>query len=274
MNILILTGGPKIKLEEFAKRGIDTASFMDISFQSGKKILEVDVNGIRNDLNKYDLIYFRMVGKSLEVATLVASYAKENGIKIVDGIYTDSNLMPITLAKSVEMFKLSKAGIPIPKTAFGDFSSLKFPFVVKSTTGQKSREVWLAKDIQELEKIKQEKYEKGKFYFAQEFIPNSIRIRALVIGDKVVGALVRETKWNRGHERQTLNPIPVEISDLALKASRASGIEICGVDILKSEISGQMWVIETNAAPAWKLINKNCKVVVEDEIIKYLQTKV
>ncbi len=271
MNILILTSGNVSKIEEFKNfDGVTVGSFLDINYTSDSN----DLNFKETSLSKFDLIYFRMVGKSLEIATLVANFAIKNNIKLVDELYSNTNLMPMTLAKSIEMRKLCESGISIPKTVFGDFSKLEFPFIVKSTSGQKAREVWLVNNQEELDKLKAEKYEKGKFYFAQALVPNAERVRVLIVGDKAIGAIKRHTKWNKSHVKETLNPIPAEIEKLAVDSAKAVGLNISGIDILVNSETNEMFIIEANAAPAWKLINKYCNVSVENEIIKYLQTKV
>lgn len=271
-EILILTSGNVAKLDGFKdKDGVTLASFSDISYTSENMKLTLPSGA---DVKEFKLIYFRMVGKSLEIATLVANYAVKNNIKLVDEMYSNSLLMPISLGKSLEMFRLQEKMIKIPKTIFGSFESMEFPYIVKSTSGQKSREVWLVKNQEELDTLKATKYEKGKFYFAQELIPNARRIRALVVGDKVIGAIVRHTKWNKDHTKITLDPIPEDIEKLAVESAKAVGLNISGIDILVNSITNEMFVIEANAAPAWKLINKYCKVNVEDEIVKYIQTKI
>lgn len=271
MQILILTSGNVSKIEEFKdKEGVTLGSFSDINYSSDSSSL----NFKDKDLKNFNAIYFRMVGKSLEIATLVSDYANKNNIKVVDELYSNSLLMPMTLAKSIEMRKLYEAGIKIPKTVFGDFGKLDFPFIVKSTSGQKAREVWMVKNQEDLDKLKETKFENGKFYFAQELVPNARRIRALVVGDRVIGAIVRHTKWNKDDTKLTLNPIPEDVSILAINSAKAVGLNISGIDILVNSQTNEMFVIEANAAPAWKLINKYCNVSVADEIIKYIQTKV
>jgi len=262
-NILVLTSGKVKKLDAFPD-SVDKASFDDVWFDSLNKNLELRTK----NLKKYKLIYFRMVGRSLEPATLVVDYAVKNRIKIIDKIYETSLLMPLSLGKSMELKKLMDAGVPIPKTVFGRMDKLPYPFVVKSTTSSRGREVFLIKNQNDTFPKKPD-----KFYFAQEFIPNANRTRALVVGDKVVGAIKRQTKWNKDETKETLNPIPKEVEKLALFATNAAGLNICGVDILE-DAGGKLWVIEANAAPSWKLINKYCGVIVENEIIKYLQKQV
>lgn len=268
-NILVLTSGKVTKLDGF-NDSVDKGSFSDINYVSGTDSLKF--KGI--DLKEYKVIYFRMVGKSLEVATLITDYAVKYGVKIVDSMYETSRLLPISLGKSLEMRKLDEKGIKIPKTVFGqDFTSLMFPYVVKSTTGQRAREVWLVKDEEELLILKS-KLDKSKFFFAQELIPNARRIRVLVIGGRAVGAIIRHTKWNKDETKDTLNPIPVNIAKLAVDSAKVVDLNVAGIDILVNSLTNELFVIEANAAPSWKLINKYCGVIVEDEIIKYLQTKV
>lgn len=276
MNLLILTSGNVSKIAEFKDvevsngDNITLGSFLDINYSSDSN----DLFFKNNSLKSYDVIYFRMVGKSLEVATLVADFANKNNIKLIDELYSNTLLMPMTLAKSIEMRKLYEAGIRIPKTVFGDFSKMQFPFIVKSTSGQKAREVWKVDSQEELDNLKATKFEKGKFYFAQEIVPNAERIRVLVVGDRAIGAIKRHTKWNKSHVKETLHPIPDDVAKLAVDSAKTVGLNISGIDILVNSQTNEMYIIEANAAPAWKLINKYCNVKVEDEIIKYIQTKI
>ena len=272
-KILILTSGKVEKLNDFKNKNVDLGSFDDINFDSDSNVLRLKTV----DLKQYALIYFRIVGKSLEIATLVTNYATKNNIQIVDKTYTKSNLMPVSLGKSIEMKKLIEAGIKIPKTYLPVdklfLDKIKFPYVVKSTTSSRAREVWLVKDKGELEKLKSEKFKKGKFYFAQEFIPKAKRARLLIIDNRVIGGILRYTKWNKDETKETLNPVPEDMAKLAIEATKAVGLDISGVDLLTDE-NDNLYVIEVNAAPSWKLINKYCGVIVEDEIVKYLQTKI
>jgi len=273
-SILIITSGNVSKITDFERDGVTLASFRDVSYSSENQ--ELFVNG--EDIKNFGVIYFRMVGKSLEIATLVANYAKENGIQIVDRMYENTQLLPISLGKALEMKKLNQAGIQIPRTVFpagiegsGDFSKLNFPYVVKSKTGQKAREVWLVKNDEDLEKIKTVKFEKHKFYFAQELIQNAERVRVLTVGGKAIGAIKRSTKWNKSELKETLSPIPEDIAKLAVDSANAVNLDISGIDILINSETNEKYIIEANAAPAWKLINKYCGIKVEDEIIKFLQ---
>jgi glutathione synthase/RimK-type ligase-like ATP-grasp enzyme len=294
-KILIVVGGKKDKIEVFGavakKLGLDVAlaTFSEINFDSQFPYrLKVD----RRDLAGFDLIYIRMVGKRLEDATLLVNFANQNRIKIVDRLYQKALFIPSSIIKSQETARMIEKGIPIPATIYGNLSYLKinvpkflaFPFVVKNTIGRKAREVWLVENKTQMTKLTRSllpKEKEGSRFFAQEFIRASKRIRVLVIGGKAVGAVVRGTKWRRiilgkkkGEElteiKESLTPVPVKYSNLATSAAKAANLDIAGIDILEADGSGELYVIEANAAPAWKLISKYCSVNVEEEILKYL----
>lgn len=287
MKLLILAGGPVRKLDAFVDAAknleinLTVASFSDVNYKSDSKDIFVGASNVAS----FDLIYFRVIGKRLEDATVVANYAHENGIKIVDDVYNKSLLMPSSISKAMETVKLISAGIPMPKTIYGSLKYLKveapvrfgFPFVIKSTTGKKAREVWAPKDENELgELVKKLRALEitGVRFFAQEFIHASERYRAFVIGDEVVVVLAQPTKWRKRFNNSEINKGVVEAGDnvkaLALKAARAAGLDISGVDILKVDDTEELLVIEANAAPAWNLVKKYTDILVEEEILKWL----
>lgn len=258
-----------------------TASFSEVNFKSDSGSLFVG----EVDVKSFDLIYFRIVGKRLEDATVVANYARQNGIKIVDRVYNDSLLMPSSISKAMEEFKLIKAGIPMPRTIYGSLkylrkeapASLGFPFVLKSTTGKKAREVWAPRTEDELSDLikKLRAIEiTGVRFFAQEFVKATNRYRAFVIGDEVVAVLSQPTKWRKRFTREEDYKGIVQADDkvksLALRAARAADLDISGVDILKVDESEELLVIEANAAPSWNLVKKYTDVKVEEEILKFL----
>jgi ribosomal protein S6--L-glutamate ligase len=298
-RILVITGGPVKKLDHFKLRSrqlglnVDFASFYDLSYilKTQSKKYKLLVSG--KDVKKYDLIYIRMVGKRLEDATLLVNYAKEHGVRVVDKVYLKSLGMPSTVSKAMEMHKLSSAGIRTPKTYYASLKKimenaekkLDFPFVIKATVGRKARNVWAPEKKKELKKLFEElrkKEIKGMNFFAQKMIPSVKRIRILVVGNHALGGVVRSTKFRKRFQKKvkgqypdpvkiTLNVVPRELEDISVKAAKACGLEVAGVDILVGREKEKMYVIEANAAPAWRLIKKYTKVDVEGEILKYLK---
>lgn len=298
-KILIIVGGSKRKIEGFfvksKKLGLDVycASFSEINYSSyGKNKGKIFVSD--RDLSEFDVVYIRMVGKRLEEATLLAQYLKRKGKRVVDRIYQSELLMPSSIVKSVETKKLVDAGVSIPKTIFANLkfirekagSELGYPYIIKSTSGRKAREVWIVSSKDEEDEKFAElrpKQKEGMRFFAQEFVRASQRVRVLIIGGKVVGAVTRPTKWRKKIKssltdkfpegiKGKVEPIPNEYVNLSIKATNAVDLDISGVDILHEDDSSRIFVIEVNAAPAWKLIEKDCGIDVETEILKFLSS--
>ncbi len=286
-KILIMAGGPIRKLDAFSQAAkkldvdLTVASFADVNYKTGGKY-RLFVG--ERDIAEFDLIYFRVVGKRIEDATLVASYAKEHGVRLVDKLYKDSLLLPSSISKAAETAKLIAAGIPMPKTFYGSLEylgrtapgELGFPFVIKSTTGKKAREVWIADEepaslVSELRKKEKE----GMRFFAQEFVRASQRYRVFVLAGEVVATLAQPTKWRKRFnqdevEKGLVSQPTREMSELAIRATDAAGLDISGVDILQVDETGELLVIEANAAPSWKLVEKYTGKVMAEEILKYL----
>lgn len=292
IKILVLVGGNKSKIEPFLSAGnelgldVVTASFSDVVFDSFNKEANIRVQDV--DLTSFSHIYIRMVGKRLEDATLVANYAKKHGIKVFDPIYQDSLLMPSSLGKSVEMIKLINHDAHLPRTIYGSVDHLSrvaakqfgYPFVVKSTTGKKAREVWSPENKKQAKELfaKLASLEKeGSRFFAQEFLYASERIRVFVIGNQAVAAIIRPTKWRKrlGKEgrKQVLNPIPEKVAKVAVKAAWACGLCVSGVDVVRDEKTDKLYVLEANAAPVWDALSHDTGIKVEEEILRYISTK-
>jgi len=304
MKILIITGGPVKKLDsfvvaskKFSNIDFTFASFSEVNYATqdvcvahygAKKRKKYDLFIGDRKLSEFDLIYFRLVGKRLEDATLVANYAKEHGIRVVDRLYLDSLLMPSSISKAAENAKLIKAGIPIPKTIYGNLKHLSatapreigYPVVFKSTTGRKAREVWIAQDEEGLVNLiaQLRPLEKnGARFFAQEFVKAALRYRVFVIGKEVLAVISAPTKWrkrfsNEKPEKGLVLMPSSKMKEIGVAAAQAAGLDISGVDILKMDETGELLVIEANAAPSWKLVEKYTGKNVAEEIIKFLIT--
>ncbi len=295
-KILVIVSGKLEKIKEFKEVGEDLgldvtlASFSDVNYSSFENsgVIFIDSRSAAS----YNVIYFRMVGKRIEDASLLALYCKKNRVRVVDRVYTSELLFPSSIAKSIENKKLIEAGIAIPKTIYGSVSLIfrkakkefGYPFVVKSTSGRKARDAWFIDSLEkekELVKVLADKEKSGMRFFGQEFIKAGQRERVLVIGDKAVAAITRPTKWRKKYEsrevkqnpegvKSQIRPIPSEYVSLSLSATKAVDLEIAGVDILRQDNTDRLYVLEVNAAPSWKLIEKDCNINVEEKILEYL----
>lgn len=292
-KILIIVGGPVKKIEDFKlaadelKSDVTLASFSDIEYFGKDSDIEFRVG--ENSLTDFNLIYIRMVGKRFEDATLLINFAKEKGIKIVDSLYESNLFIPTSISKANEMKVLLQNGIPMPRTYYADINTLLikspqkigYPFLIKSTTGKKGRDIWTIlsnEDISNIRDLLISKQKEGTRFFSQELIETKERVRVFVVGEKILGGFTRPTKWEKalarseGRDPLTGNEfldVPEDYSKLALSASNALKLDIAGVDILKSK-DGKLYVIEANAAPSWNIIKRKLGIKVEEEILRFL----
>lgn len=293
-NILIIVGGPVKKLDPFREPAqalglnITFASFSDLVFCSDEASSDFTLKIADTDLASFDLIYIRMVGKRLEDISLLAAYAKAKRVKLVDHLYQNAHLLPTSIAKSKEMKALIESGLPLPQTYFASLSLIlknapalfNYPFVIKSTSGKKARDVWFIQNPSQLNQIiakLRPRQAAGDRFFAQKLIPASQRLRVFVLGTQALAAITQPTKYPKkvlnnfefvGEKGQV--PLTNELSTLAVKAAQVLSLDIAGVDFLKHDQTGQLYLIEANAAPSWNLIKKYAGINVETEILKYL----
>lgn len=295
-NILIITGGGKKHLDGFKSFDkefgvkVTTASFSEVSYITEGQETKILVDS--KDLKDFDLIYIRLIGKRLEDASVLADYITSHNIRIIDSCLTKLPIFPMTQSKAQEMRLLYDANISIPKTIFANLKTIReigpkklgMPFVIKRTDGKKSNAVWSPKTLKDLDELIDElsvQQKDGKRFLAQEFIKGSQRLRVLIIGGKPIACITRGTRWRRRFVEKVngeipekisavIDPVPSDVGDLAVKACKAVGLEIAGVDILTDDKTNKKYVLEVNSSPRWYSINRDTGILVEREIIKYL----
>jgi RimK family alpha-L-glutamate ligase len=157
---------------------------------------------------------------------------------------------------------LRRAGLPHPRTVLIERHSplpdLDFPAVVKPRFGSWGRDVRLCRDREELravlESLASRLWFRATGAVAQELIqPLGHDLRLVVAGGRIVGAAKRiappgewRTNVALGASVVPAAPPPVA-AELALAATKASGLDLVGVDLLPTGPGG-FSVIELNGA--------------------------
>jgi ribosomal protein S6--L-glutamate ligase len=120
----------------------------------------------------------------------------------------------------------------------------------------------------------------GQDVLIQEFIEDAkgSDIRAFVVDGQIVGAMVRQalpgefrSNIHRGASSYIADLSPEEI-DIALKATKILGLDIAGVDILRSK-RGPL-ILEVNASPGLEGIEGTTKVDIAGKIIEFIEKRV
>lgn len=211
----------------------------------------------------------------------------------MQGVFTTTS--SIAVVRSRDKLRatqlLARAGIDIPKTIFsrGRLSPEEIdklveelggpPIVIKLARGTHGRGVVLAETRKAARSVLQGFYimeEEGTNILLQEYIEEAegADIRVFVVGGKVIASMLRQSVEGefRSNIHQGGTGSPVKLSDeegkIAIRAAKAMGLNICGVDLIRSK-RGSL-VLEVNPSPGFAIEDVTGKNVAEP-IIDYLE---
>lgn len=184
---------------------------------------------------------------------------------------------------------LSKVGLNLPKTVFSNYSKDVehiisnvggTPLIIKLLEGTQGVGVVLAETQKAAESVLEAFHGLKARVITQQFIKEAkgADIRAFVVDGVVVGAMKRQGK--KGEFRSNLHrggtAEIIELSDeeenAALKAVKALGLGVAGVDMLQSK-SGPM-ILEVNSSPGLEGIESATDMDIAKTIIRYIERNV
>ena len=224
----------------------------------------------------------------------IANYMTRYGCAVVrqfemQGVWTSAASVAITRARDKLRAAqiLAKYDVDTPKTFVSRNTSdiddlldqIGLPVIIKLATGTHGNGVILADSRKAAKSALQAFYlynEDGTNILLQEFIEESAGtdIRAFVVGNQVVASMQRTSLDDdfRSNLHKGGQGIPVKLSPaekkVVLKAAKAMGLHICGVDFMRSA-RGPL-VLEVNASPGFG-IEKVTGIDVASKIIDYIE---
>jgi ribosomal protein S6--L-glutamate ligase len=181
---------------------------------------------------------------------------------------------------------LARAGVGLPVTAFAhspdDTKTLVrlvggAPLVLKLLQGTQGRGVVLAETQQAAESVIDAFRELDANFLVQQFIHEAggADIRAFVIGDRVVAAMLRQAKegefrsnLHRGGSASVVKLSPQERAT-AVRAAKTVGLNVAGVDIVRGH-DGPL-VLEVNSSPGLEGIEAATGKDVAGMVIGFLE---
>ena len=286
MNIVILSKEPKnystTRLKEVAKERGHEVHIVDyarcyVSLERGNPIVNYRGRQVKN----VDAIIPRISAKLTKYgSSIVRQFEMQN-------VFTTNSSIAIVRSRDKlrSLQLLAKVGVGIPKTVFAreaaDFNGILdqvggAPVIIKVARGTHGNGVVLAETKKAALAVMQAFNVENVNFLVQEFIEESAGedIRAFVVNGHVVASMKRKSIEGdfRSNIHQGGDGDPIKLTDaekkVALKAARAMGITVCGVDMLQSK-NGPL-VLEVNSSPGFK-IEKITNRDVASKIIDYIE---
>ena len=181
---------------------------------------------------------------------------------------------------------LSRERIGLPKTGFAHSTKMTkdliklvggAPLVVKLLEGTQGEGVVLAETTKAAESVIDAFRKLNANFLVQEFIKEAAGcdIRCFVIGNKVVASMQRKAQegefrsnLHRGGSAKVVAITKAE-KELAIKAAKAMGLNIAGVDLIRSKNGAK--VLEVNSSPGLEGIEKATGKNIAKMIIEFTE---
>lgn len=230
-------------------------------------------------LSNYAAVIGRFGTASTEMGCNVLRHFELQGVAVLN------NAQSFRLARDKwqSLQTLIASGIAVPNTAFtgelfatsASLNGFSHPIIIKTLSG--SQGIGVMKSDQKSSSVSLLDTLKAAQIstIQQQFISESHGqdIRAFVIGDEVVAAMVRQGASGefRANIHQGGHATSIQLSTaeqhIAIQATKALGLNVAGVDLIRSQ-SGLL-VLEVNASPGLEMIEKVSGVDIAGKMIDF-----
>lgn len=204
------------------------------------------------------------------------------------GVLTTAGASAISCSRDKlhSLQRMSRAGLPIPKTAVIARPEALFaavhavggvPVVIKLIRGTQGKGVVLAKNLATVSAVLDKVYKARRQALVQEYLAEAHGqdTRIIVVGDRCIAAMERiatgddfRANLHRGGTAVSLTPDRAT-SKLAVAAAKAHGLAVAGVDIIQAQ-RGPL-LLEVNSSPGLEGIESVTGVDIAIEIISFLE---
>jgi len=249
---------------ELKGRGVEAYMLPATRFLS-RVGLETKVSVRGYPLDDYDAVIVRKVpGGTAEQVFYrmdVLHRLEDMGIYVIN----PADAIEIAVDKYYTSARLEDAGIRTPRTVVTErfeeatraFEELGGDVVVKPLFGSLGMGMTRISDPDVAYRVFRALEMAQSVYYLQEFVPHGNRdIRAFVIGSEVVASMLRISEsWKTNISaggRAEPHDLEEELCELSLRATETIGLEYSGVDLLRSERDGGVYVVELNSTPGWR----------------------
>jgi RimK family alpha-L-glutamate ligase len=201
------------------------------------------------------------------------------GVRAVNGALAIERAIDKFLASAL----VAAAGVPTPRTvaceraddALEAFAALGSDVIVKPLFGSMGFGMARVEDRDVAQRVFRALEIERAVYYLQETVPHDgIDVRALVVGERVIAAIERVgAGWRANLARGArARAVALEASraELCVRAAAALGADYAGVDLLRAA-DGRDYVIEVNAIPGWRGVERATGVDVAAALVAHLE---
>ena len=287
MKIAILSRNPKLYstrrlVEAGEQRGHEVTVFDTLHCYMNINSVEPSIHYQGNELKDYDAVIPRIGASITFYGTAVLRQFEMMGTFPVN----ESVAISRSRDKLRSMQLMSRKGIGLPVTGFAhspddipDLISMVggAPLVIKLLEGTQGIGVVLAETRKAAESVIEAFMGLKANIMVQEFIKEAggADIRCFVVGDRVVAAMKRQaaegefrSNLHRGGSASLIKITPDERAT-AVRAARTMGLNVAGVDILRSN-HGPV-VMEVNSSPGIQGIEEATGIDVASKIMLFIE---
>ena len=207
------------------------------------------------------------------------------------GVFTLNSSTAISRSRdklrSLQIMARKRINMPITGFAHSNLNKVDLinmvggiPIIVKLLEGTQGKGVMIAESKKAAGSLINTFNDLNTDILVQEFIKEAggMDIRCFVIGDKVVAAMKRQAKEDEFRSNIHLGGLASEIKitseerQIAIKATKSLGLNVAGVDIIRSD-RGPL-VLEVNSSPGLEGIENMTKKDIATKIIRFIEKKI
>jgi ribosomal protein S6--L-glutamate ligase len=255
---------------------LDLNEFAVVNFAESKVLYK------GKPLDDLDACLIRGSESKLDFRLHIVEYMAKLGIKVIN----KPEAIEICDNKFDTQTLLNSIGVKTPNTvelvqveqldAAVHLLEEKFPMIVKTQSGSHGVGVIKVESYEGLKSIVQYLLAQKTSIMIQEFIPHKESGRIMILGDKVIAAVMRtipdgdfRSNMDQGAELKKHEASEQE-TEVALKVAKALGCELSAIDYIMTE-DGDMVIFEANSSPGLKGIQSvNDQVNIAEEIMKFV----
>jgi ribosomal protein S6--L-glutamate ligase len=243
-------------VEERYENDVMPGAVVDVLASCGHHVDVLQPNGtvadlwalLPTDVARYDAFVLKTVSEGPGLSLLDAAAAA--------GVTTVNDHRAIRLArdKAVAAVRARAAGIPFPKTWFASRTALldqipadAYPLVIKPNNGSSLKDVYRVAGPAELARLA---IDDSSRMLAQPYLTNpGYDLKLYNPGDEVFATIKRSPLHPDADVAEEQIPVTPELRNLARAVGRVFGLDIYGIDVVKTE-DGYM-VLDINDFPSF-----------------------